>query len=47
VVEASIVEEMDKNDAVALGNKKFVYNSNRKARYHETNKNSSYCKRGI
>ena len=47
VVEASIVEEMDKNDAVALGNKKFVYNSNRKARYHETNKNSSYRKRGI
>jgi len=38
---------MDKNDAVALGNKKFVYNSNRKARYHETNKNSSYRKRGI
>ena len=47
VVDQSIGEYMDKADSMAVGDKKFIYNVNRRAKYHETNKNISYRKRGI
>lgn len=47
VVDQLIEEYMDKADAMAVGDKKFIYNVNRRARYHETNKNTPYRKRGI
>jgi len=46
VVDSTIVEYIDKNDAIAIGEKKFVYKSNRRAKYHETHKNTAYRKRG-
>lgn len=46
VIDLAIAEYMDKNDTIAVGNKNFVYNSNRRARYHETNRNTFYRKRG-
>lgn len=47
VIDPTIEIYIDKNDTIALGNKKFIYNANRKAKYHETNKNASYRKRCI
>ena len=46
VIDLAITEYMDKNDTIAVGNKNFIYNSNRRAKYHATNKNTSYRKRG-
>lgn len=37
---------LDEGDALAVGARPFVYNAVRKARYHETNKNTPYRKRG-
>jgi putative transposase len=47
VVDQSIEEYMDKVDSLAVGDKKFIYNVNRRAKYHENNKNAPYRKRGI
>lgn len=45
VFDPSIEEYMDKADTIAMGNKGFVYSSNRRAKYHETHKNATYRKR--
>lgn len=47
VIDPAVIGYLDKNDAIALGDKKFIYNSNRRAKYHEVNKNIAYRKRGI
>jgi len=44
VVDEKISDFMDKSDKIAIGNKNFVYNQNRKAKVHEINKNTPYRK---
>ena len=46
VIDSAVSDHLDKTDTIAVGDKKFVYNTNRRAKYHETNKNTSYRKRG-
>lgn len=41
----TIFEKPEKDDKIAIGDKKFVYNQNRKAKVHEMNKNMPYHKR--
>lgn len=46
VIDKTIPEMVDKsNTIVAIGSKNFVYNTNRRAKYHENNKDASYRKR--
>lgn len=44
VVDQAITEYMDKNDTDAVGDKHFVYNVNRKVKYHKNNRNAPYRK---
>lgn len=47
VIEPAVSEYIDKSDTIALGAKRFIYNTNRRAKYHINNKNTPYRKRGI
>lgn len=47
VIDTAISEYINKSDTIAIGTKQFVYNANRKAKYHKENKNISYRQRGI
>lgn len=44
VVDDEIEDFMEKDDKIAVGNKKFIYNQNRKAKVHESNKDMPYRK---
>ena len=47
VVDTAISEYIDKSDTIAMGTKQFVYNANRKAKYHKDNKHAPYRQSGI
>lgn len=47
VIGGSISDHIDGTNAVAIGSDKFVYNANRRAKYHKVNKNTPYRKRGV
>lgn len=46
VVDTIIEQFMDKNDMIAIGNSRFIYNSNRRAKYHINHPKAPYRKRG-
>ena len=47
VVDQTVSDHLDRIDSIAVGSNNFIYNANRKAKYHEVNKNTPYRKRGI
>ncbi len=47
MIDDSIAERLDRKDVTVIGSKKFIYNSNRRAKYHQRNQAATYRKRPL